>query len=138
MAQALGRLGVQRAWVVRSEDGLDEVSPSAPTRVSELAPDGHVKELLIDPTDFSVEPVPRSALMGGDAQQNARALEAILSGGPHPAREAVVLNAAAALRVATGDSLRACADRARRALDERVAQSTFDRWKRAAARAREA
>jgi anthranilate phosphoribosyltransferase len=138
VARALGRLGVQRAWVVRSEDGLDEVSPSAPTRVSELAPGGDVKELVIDPTDFSVEPVPRSALAGGDAQQNARALEAILSGDPHPARGAVVLNAAAALRVATGESLRACADRARRALDEKLAQNTLDGWRRAASRAREA
>jgi anthranilate phosphoribosyltransferase len=138
LARALGRLGVQRAWVVRSEDGLDEVSPCAPTRVSELSPGGDVKELVIAPADFSVEPVPRSALTGGDALENAHALQTILSGSPHPAREAVVLNAAAALRVATGEGLRACAERARRALDEGLAQDTLDRWRRAASRAREA
>jgi anthranilate phosphoribosyltransferase len=137
VARALGLLGVQRAWVVRSEDGLDEVSPSAPTRVSELRADGEVGELMVSPKDFGVELVPRSALAGGDAAQNARALEAILAGERHPARDAVVLNAAAALRVATAEGPSECADRARRAIDDGHAQKTLDRWRLAATRARE-
>jgi anthranilate phosphoribosyltransferase len=137
VARALGLLGVQRAWVVRSEDGLDEVSPCAPTRVSELRGNGEVAEFLVSPKDFGVDLVPRSAIAGGDAAENARALEAILVGERHPAREAVILNAAAALRVATEEGAPECADRARRVIDEGHAQKTLDRWRLAARRSRE-
>jgi len=137
VARALRGLGTKRAWIVRSEDGLDEVSPCAQTRVSELGPGGEVRELVIGPEDFGVERVARSALAGGDAGFNADALAAILAGQPHAAREAVVLNAAAALRVATGESPKSCAARARRAIDEGAARDTLERWRRAAARARE-
>jgi len=135
-ARALGRLGVKRAWVVRSEDALDEVSPCAPTRVSELTSAGDVREMVIAPEDFGIERVPASAIAGGDVATNARALGAILEGEPHPARSAVVLNAAAALAVATGESPRACADRARRAIDQGAARETLERWRRAAKLAR--
>jgi anthranilate phosphoribosyltransferase len=137
LAGALGRLGSQRAWVVHSEDGLDEVSPCAPTRVSEVTAGGVVRETAVTPEDFGVERIPRPAISGSDAKSNARAIVAILAGEPHPAREAVVLNAAAALVVATGDGLRACADRARHAITTGAAQGTLERWRVAAARARE-
>jgi anthranilate phosphoribosyltransferase len=133
-ARALGRLGSKRAWVVRSEDGLDEVSPCAPTRVSELGDDGQVRERVVAPEDFGVPRLERAAIAGGDAAGNAQALLAILAGEAHPARDAVILNAAAALAVATGDALRASADRARRALDTGEARATLERWKRAALR----
>jgi len=136
VAHALGGLGTKRAWIVRSEDGLDEVSPCAPTRVSELA-DGQVREFVVTPGDFGIEHMARSALAGGDAEFNARALGAILAGEAHPAREAVVLNAAAALCVATGESPRDSASRARRAIDEGATKDTLERWRRAAAHARE-
>jgi len=138
MARALRDLGTKRAWVVRSEDGLDEVSPCAPTRVTELAPDGEIRELVVSPEDFGVERLPRSALAGGDAEHNSRALGAILAGAAHPAREAVVLNAAAALCVATGESPKDCATMARRAIDGGVAGQTLDRWRSAALRIRDA
>jgi anthranilate phosphoribosyltransferase len=137
IANALGRLGSHRAWVVHSEDGLDEVSPCAPTRVSELATGGEVRELVVTPEDFGIARIPRSAIAGSDAEANARAITAILAGEPHPAREAVVLNAAAALAVATGADLRACADRARSAITSGAARATLDRWRVAALRARE-
>ena len=136
IARALGRLGVSGAWVVRSEDGLDEVSPAAPTRVTELRPDGEVRELVVAPEDFGLARTSLSALAGGDVEENARAVRTILEGGPHPARDAVVLNAAAALRVATGDPLRVCAERARSTLEDRAASRTFEQWKGAALRAR--
>ena len=135
-ARALGALGGRRAWVVRSEDGLDEISPSAPTRVSELLESGEVRERVVTPEDFGLRRTPRADIAGGDVAENARALATILEGGRHPAREGAVLNAAAALAVATGDALEACADRARRALDGGAARATFDRWRSAAARAR--
>ncbi len=131
-ASALGRLGVTRAWVVRGEDGLDEVSPCAPTRVSELLDDGTVFERVVSPSDFEVPEVRREALAGGDAAENAKALTSILAGEKHPAREAVVLNAAAALAVTSRDDLPACARRARKALDDGGAMRTLDAWRRAA------
>lgn len=138
LARALGRLGSQRAWVVHSEDGLDEVSPCAPTRVSEVTAGGVVRETVVTPEDFGIERIPRVAIDGSDAESNARAIVAILADEPHPAREAVVLNAAAALAVATGDGLRACAQRARHAITTGAAQATLERWRIAAGRAREA
>ncbi len=121
-ARALGQLGTRRAWVVRSEDGLDEVSPSAPTRVSELTEDGKVRERIVAPEDFGVARASREAIAGGDAKHNARALVPILEGEAHPALGAVVLNAAAAIAVASGDPLRASAERARSAIDSRAAR----------------
>jgi len=137
LAGALGHLGVKRAWVVRGEDGLDEVSPCAPTRVSEWKSDGQVHELVINPEDFGVARMKAEALAGGHPADNAQAVSAILRGETHPAREAVVLNAAAALTVATADSPRACAERARHALDGGAARRILERWMRAALSARQ-
>jgi anthranilate phosphoribosyltransferase len=135
-AQALGRLGVKQAWVVHGEDGLDEVSPCGPTRVSALAANGAIREFVVTPEDFGLARLPMSALAGGDVADNARALNAILDGEPHPARDAAILNAAATLAVATGDPPRACADRARAALDKGMARRIFDRWRDLAREAR--
>ncbi|HEV3191742.1 MAG TPA: anthranilate phosphoribosyltransferase [Polyangiaceae bacterium] len=137
LARALGSLGVKRAWVVRGEDGLDEVSPCAPTRVSELKPDRNIHEFVIAPEDFGIARTKPDALAGGDPAENAQALGAILRGENHPAREAVVLNAAAALAVATADPPRACAQRARKALDDGAARHTLERWMRAARHAQQ-
>jgi anthranilate phosphoribosyltransferase len=137
VAAALGRLGGKRAWVVHGEDGLDEISPSAPTRVSELTADGALREIVITPEDFGVKRSSRADIAGGDAQENARAVGSILAGEPHPAAEAVVLNAAAALVVATGDPPRACAERAREALRSKATFGTLERWKAAALRAKQ-
>lgn len=135
-AGALGRLGLKGAWVVRGEDGLDEVSPCGPTRVSEVTRTGEIREFRVTPEDFGIDRLEMGALAGGDAADNARALLTLVEGRPHPAREAVVLNAAAALAIATGEERRACADRARRALEEGTAARTLERWRRAALRAR--
>lgn len=135
-ARALGRLGGRRAWVVRSEDGLDEVSPCAPTRVSELTASGQVRETVVAPEDFGLPRLERAAIAGGDAEANAGVLARILAGEPHPARDAVVLNAAAALAVASGDPPRDCAARARTAIDSGAARATLERWRQVASRVR--
>jgi anthranilate phosphoribosyltransferase len=135
-ARALGQLGVRRAWVVRGEDGLDEVSPCGPTRVSELGDDGSVRERVVSPEDFGLPRVAREALAGADAADNARALRAIVQGESHAARDAVLLNAAAALALATGEDLRESAAQARRAIDDGRAGAKLEAWVRAAARAK--
>lgn len=136
-AAALGELGVRRAWVVRSEDGLDEISPAAPTRVSVLE-DGRVDERVVRPEEFGVATVPLAALAGGEARDNAAAIRTILDGGAHPAAEAIVLNAAAALVVARGTPPRDAAAEARDALRSGRASATLEAWAMAARRAKEA
>jgi anthranilate phosphoribosyltransferase len=137
LAETLGRLGSRHAWVVRGADGLDEVSPFGPTRVAELA-GGRVRERIVSPADFGLEPAPPGALGGGDARANAARILAILAGEADPAASAVVLNAAAAIAVgreATDPAgLRAAAAEAAEALRSGRARRTFEGW-RAAARA---
>lgn len=136
MATALGRLGTKRAWVVRSEDGLDEISPAAPTRVSVLD-GGRVTERVVQPEDFGIEHVPLEALAGGDAKENAAIVVGLLRGEPHAAAAAVILNAAAALHVVRGGELRACAAEASEAIASGRAFATLETWRAAAKRARE-
>jgi anthranilate phosphoribosyltransferase len=135
-ARALGRLGSRRAWVVRGEDGLDELSPCAPTRVSELGEDGEVRERVVTPEDFGVERVERPAIAGNDAAWNARVLQSILRGERHPARESIVLNAAAALALATGEEPKGAAERSRKAIDGGAAGALLELWKRVVQRVR--
>lgn len=134
-AAALGKLGVRRAWVVRSEDGLDEISPAAPTRVSVLD-EGRVEERTVRPEDFGVTPFSVADLAGGDASDNAAAITTILRGGSHPAAEAIVLNAAAALVVVRGTPLREAAAQARDAIRSGRATSILEAWRAAARRER--
>jgi anthranilate phosphoribosyltransferase len=136
VARALGRLGARRAWVVRSEDELDELSPCGPTRVSDLREDGEVREHVVAPEDFGLSRLERAAIAGGEAAENARALEAILRGAAHPARDAVILNAAGTLVVATGVEPRAAAERARGAIDDGRAWGALERWRHVARRVR--
>jgi anthranilate phosphoribosyltransferase len=79
LGAALGRLGTRRAWVVRSHDGLDEISPYGPTRVTELT-GGTCTEREIAPTDFGLPNLPAGAITGGDAAENAARILAILRG----------------------------------------------------------
>lgn len=134
-AAALGKLGVRRAWVVRSDDGLDEVSPAGPTRISVLD-GGRVEERVVHPEDFGVTRLPLSALAGGDASENANAIRTILDGADHPATEAIVLNAAAALVVARRSNPRDAAGEAREAIRSGRAKGTLEAWRGAALRAK--
>jgi len=132
-AQVLRDLGSKRAWVVHSEDGMDEMSPSAPTHITALA-DGTLKELSLAPEDFGLSRLPRSAYAGGDAAYNANALFEILTprtsqSVAHPACDAVILAAAAALVVATGDSPADAAARARVCIESGNALRAFERFR---------
>lgn len=135
LAQALVLLGVSRAWVVRSADGLDEVSPFAETRVTEVN-DGELRELVITPQSFGFELSPPGAIAGGEPDDNARALTTILSGEKHSASDAVALNAAAALVVFHGMTEREAGAQAREILASGKAMSTLKTWSDAASKRR--
>jgi anthranilate phosphoribosyltransferase len=118
MAGVLARSGCERATVVCSQDGLDEISVSAPTRAADLFPGGRVEEISIDPRALGMGH-PAGSLAGGAPEENAARSLAILSGKEKgAARDAVLLNAAAALRVAgLAATMEEGLDAARAALD---------------------
>lgn len=130
LARALSDLGVARAWVVRSHDGLDEVSPERETNVSVLR-DGVIEERVMSPASFGAAPSPVEHAAGGTAQDNARAIVSVLRGQAHPARAAVHINAAAALAVARDlppDAAYALVDEA---LARGAAFDVLERWRAA-------
>ena len=104
LAQVLGRAGAARAWVVHGDDGLDELSIGAPSRVVEWRRDGPgsttLREFYVEPGELGLAPASVGALAGGDAAHNAEAARAVLAGEAGPHRDIVLLNAAAALLVA--------------------------------------
>ena len=117
MAGCLRRLGVARAWVVHGS-GLDELSLCGPTRVTAFD-DGQVRTFTVRPEDAGLEPCAAPALQGGDARANADITRRVLDGGRGPARDVVLLNAAAALLVAGRvQDLRAGVAEAGRAVDD--------------------
>lgn len=133
MAAALLELGVT-AWVVHSEDGLDEISPYAPTRVSVVG-DGVIRERVVTPADFGLGTSAPGAIAGGSPEQNADILRRVLGGESHPARAALLLNAAASLALARGGSLTDAAEQARQAIESGAALRTLEAWCAASRRA---
>lgn len=128
LAQALGALGLEAAWVVHGDGGLDEVSPCGPTRVAELQ-NGTVRTFEVTPKDFGVDAVSLDGLRGGDATENADIIARVLDGEPGSARVAVAMNAAAALCVAgVAANPKAGAERAAEALDSGAAARTLAQW----------
>lgn len=96
LAQVLGNLGVKHAFVVHGEDGLDEITTTDKTRMSELKED-KVKTYSISPEEFGFEKANKKDLIGGTAEENAKITINILEGGKGPKRDIVLLNVAAAL-----------------------------------------
>ncbi len=98
LAQVLISLGVERGMVVYGQDKLDEISASAPTRVCEFK-DGWFKSYTVAPEDFGLTRCQKSDLVGGTPAENAAITRAILAGERGPKRDAVLLNAGAALYI---------------------------------------
>jgi anthranilate phosphoribosyltransferase len=96
LAQVLSNLGVRNAMVVHGEDGLDEISLSAPTFVCEVK-DGWVRSYTITPEQFGFARCGKAELQGGTPDENAAILKALLGGERGAKRDAAVLNAAAAM-----------------------------------------
>jgi anthranilate phosphoribosyltransferase len=117
MAETLLTLGSDRAWLVHGEDGTDEVSIAGVTHLAELV-DGRVTEREFHPEEAGLPVHPFAALVGGAPEDNARAFRALMEGAPGAYRDAVLLNAAAALVVAErAGTLREGAEMAAESLD---------------------
>jgi anthranilate phosphoribosyltransferase len=100
MAETLGMLGSQRAWLVHGSDGTDELTITGVSWIAALEEDGQVKEVELHPEDAGLPVHPFEDIVGGTPEDNARAFAALLDGAPSAYRDAVLLNAAAALVVA--------------------------------------
>ena len=96
LAHVLGNLGVKHAFVVHGEDGLDEMTNTDNTRVSEVK-DGAVNTYFIKPENLGFEKAKKDDLAGGTARDNVSITLGILNGGKGPKRDIVLMNAAAAL-----------------------------------------
>ncbi|SDB13130.1 anthranilate phosphoribosyltransferase [Bauldia litoralis] len=127
LANVLGSLGAERAWVVHGDGGLDEISPSGETKVASLE-NGTVTVFTIRPEDADLSPSPVEAIKGGDAAHNAEALRQVLEGATGAYRDTVLLNAGAALVVAgLADDLAGGVAKAAEAIDTGKARERLDR-----------
>ena len=99
VARSLAHLGAERAWVVHGADGLDEISTTGYTKVSECR-DGAVNTFYLHPADVGLAKSGPDTLRGGDAAANAAIARSILAGQPGPQRDITLLNAGAALLIA--------------------------------------
>jgi anthranilate phosphoribosyltransferase len=128
MAGALARLGTRHALLVSSEDGLDELSVSAPTEVVEVIGD-ETRRYTIEPKDVGLEVASAEAIPGGDPRQNAETTRRIFAGARGAPRELAVLNAGAAIYAAGGaDSLEDGVRRAERSVDTGAAEAALERF----------
>lgn len=126
LARALMLLGSTRAWVVHGADGIDEISTTGYTKVSECR-DGAVKTFYLHPGDFGMHKSPVGALRGGSAADNAGIIRGVIDGKPGPARDVVVLNAGAALFVAGRvASIKEGMGEAARAIDAGASKRTLE------------
>jgi anthranilate phosphoribosyltransferase len=99
IGEVLLALGAERALVVHSDDGLDEISPAAATSVCEVSARGGIKTYRLEPEELGIERVEPDAIRGGDAAANAAIGRNVLEGAKGAARNAVLLNAGAAIYV---------------------------------------
>jgi anthranilate phosphoribosyltransferase len=137
LARALLMLGSTRAWVVHGADGIDEISTTGYTKVSECR-DGAVNTFYVHPADFGFEKAAPDDLKGGDAAANAEIVLAVLDGRRGAPRDVVLLNAGAALFVAgCADSVSAGVKLAAAAVDSGSARATLDRMVQSSQRASE-
>ncbi len=126
LARVLLSLGCRRGFVVHGSDGMDEITLTGPTLIAAIS-GGAVELQTIEPEQFGFKRCRLTALQGGDAEQNAAIVKAILSGEPGPKRDIVVLNGAYAL-VAAGlaDSLDSGIELLQEVLDNGNALETLD------------
>jgi anthranilate phosphoribosyltransferase len=132
VAEALGKLGARRAYVVHGEGGLDEIAVRGSTRMAVWDEDvGRVELREVRPADFGLDEADPADLAGGDAKHNADVIRRVLDGAPGAVRHAAVMEAAVALSAsaagAAGD-LRAAAALAGEAIDNGSAAATLARW----------
>lgn len=128
MAEVLSRLGSEHVWTVHGSDGLDELTTTGVTYVTELK-DGKLRDFEISPEDVGLKRATMADLQGGDATENAEALREVLAGKPSAYRDIVLLNTGAALliggKVAT---LQAGVTMAAEAIDTGKAKELLTKW----------
>lgn len=128
-AQALADLGVDRAMIVSGDEGLDELSLAGGNDVADLTADGLVAMRRVSAADAGLPTHPLEAIRGGDPAHNAAALRALLLGEQGAYRDAVLLNAAAALVIAgTATDLRAGVAQAAGTIDRGLANRLLNCW----------
>ena len=128
LARVLSNLGVKSAMVVYGEDSIDEISMSAPTKVCEFK-DGNFKTYEITPEQFGFERCQKSELVGGTPQENTQILRDILDGKDGAKRNAVLLNAGAAIYVAgKADSIDSGIKIAKDMIDSGKAKAQLERF----------
>ena len=128
-AEALADLGVDRAMIVSGDEGLDELSLAGGNDVAEVTSQGLVAMRRITPADAGLPTHPVEAIRGGDPSHNAAALRALLQGEHGPYRDAVLLNAAAALLVADAVAdLREGVEEAAETIDRGLANALLNCW----------
>ena len=126
MARALLMLGSERAWVVHGADGIDEMSTTGHTKVSECR-NGAVSTFYVHPSDFGIAKAERRDLQGGDATANAAILRSVIAGDKGPRRDVVLLNAGASLFVGgKAASVREGIARAAQAIDSGAVRAKLD------------
>jgi len=129
MAGALARLGAQRALVVSSRDGLDEMSTSASTQVVEVSGEGHVERYEVTAADVGLAPAGPDAIEGGPPERNAAVTRAIFAGRAGPERDLALLNAGAAIYAGgKADTLADGVRAATEAVDTGAATDTLERY----------
>jgi anthranilate phosphoribosyltransferase len=132
MAGVLAARG-RDAFVFRGEDGLDEITITASTRVWEVS-GGQVVESVLDPVELGFKLAPPESLVGADPAFNADVFRRVVGGEVSPVRDAVLLNAGAAIAAHEAGSgtlverLAAGVDRARTSIDSGAAEQTLARW----------
>lgn len=127
LAEVLGSLGSDGAWIVHGSDGLDEITTTGTTKVAELK-GGKVTSFTISPEDVGLPVAKLADLKGGDAATNAAALREVLDGKPSAYRDIVLMNAAASLVVAGAvESLADGVVRAGEVIDSGAARNCLDR-----------
>jgi len=127
-AQAMAMLGTERSMIVSGDEGLDELSLAAGNELADVAGDDFEMHRL-DCAEAGLDHAPVEAIRGGDAAHNAAALRTLLIGAPGPYRDAVLLNAAAALIVAGEvETWREGVEEAGEAIDKGLAKALLDCW----------
>ena len=124
MAETLGALGSEKAWLVHGSDGTDELTITGVSWVAALSPDGAVVDREIHPEEAGLPVHPFEAIVGGTPEENARDFKALLLGEASAYRDAVLLNAAAALVVAdAANDLKAGVEMAAQSIDSGAASA---------------
>jgi anthranilate phosphoribosyltransferase len=127
IAEALVGLGSVRAMVVAAEDGVDEISIAARTRVIEVA-DGRTEEWFVEPGEFGLAAGELEEVAGGSPEENAATVRRVLEGGDGPSRDLVLLNAGAAIYVGgLAADLNEGVEKASAAIDSGAARELLDR-----------